>query len=580
MIEQRYRWKNKQIREQLSVLSQEVTPTLVLKDATYLHSKLRRFLTQNIWIHEDRIVYCGPELPSKINESNIISLEGKVVVPGYIEPHVHPFQLYNPQSFALYASKFGTTTLIQDNLMLALLLEKKKAFTLLRKFRQLPVSLYWWSRFDSQTVLGMEDDPFTHANVKSWLEHDAVLQGGELTAWPQLLAGDDMLLHWVQEAKRMRKRVEGHLPGASPLTLTKMALAGVDSDHESISGEDVYQRLLAGLTVSLRHSSIRPDIPKILEELKKYDLTNYDDFMMTTDGSSPSFYKEGVSNILVKLAIDNGVPVVDAYQMVTANVAKYYRIDHLHGEIAPGQVANVNILDHMLEPKPSAVLSKGVWIVDMEGNQYEPEEVNWKEYDLAPLSLDWSLQSDDLQFSMPFGLEMVDAVITKPYSIGIDPYTDALLEQGDECFLMLVDREGRWRINTLLKGFAKSIGGLCSSFSSSGDLLLIGKSKEDMLEAFEEMKRMKGGIVLVQKGEVEARVSLSIAGTMSDKPLEELMIEESKFSAKMKEHGYSFQDPIYSLLFFCSTHLPYIRLTSQGIYDVMKKTILFPTIMR
>ena len=30
--------------------------------------------------------------------------------------HVHPFQLYNPQTFADYASWLGTTTFISDNL--------------------------------------------------------------------------------------------------------------------------------------------------------------------------------------------------------------------------------------------------------------------------------------------------------------------------------------------------------------------------------------------------------------------------------------------------------------------------------
>ncbi|WP_429773967.1 hypothetical protein, partial [Bacillus licheniformis] len=27
-------------------------------------------------------------------------------------------------------------------------------------------------------------------------------------------------------------------------------------------------------------------------------------------------------------------------------------------------------------------------------------------------------------------------------------------------------------------------------------------------------------------------------------------------------------------------HLPYIRVTPKGIFDVMKKTVLFPSIMR
>ena len=100
-------------------------------------------------------------------------------------------------------------------------------------------------RFDAQTELNDEERYISHSAVKSWLEHDAVLQGGELTGWPKLLAGDDMMLHWIQEAKRMRKKIEGHFPGASEKTLAKMTLFGADSDHEAMTGEEVYEALTA-----------------------------------------------------------------------------------------------------------------------------------------------------------------------------------------------------------------------------------------------------------------------------------------------------------------------------------------------
>jgi adenine deaminase len=67
---------------------------------------------------------------------------------------------------------------------------------------------------------------------------------------------------------------------------------------------------------------------------------------------------------------------------------------------------------------------------------------------------------------------------------------------------------------------------------------------------------------------------------MSSLPIKELINEEKKLLVELKERGYSFSDPVYSLLFFSATHLPYIRITQQGMYDVMNKTVLFPSIMR
>lgn len=209
---------------------------------------------------------------------------------------------------------------------------------------EIPSTILWWGRYDAQTELQEEELVFSHGNVKSWLEHEAVIQGGELTGWPRLLDGDDMMLHWMQETKRLRKRIEGHFPGASEKTLAKLMLLGVDSDHEAMTGKEVLNRLLQGYKVSLRYSSIRPDLPKLLKEIKELGIEHYDYFMLTTDGSPSSFYENGHIDQLIRIAMNHGVPVIDAYNMATINIAKYHGMEHLHGNIATGRVANINFL--------------------------------------------------------------------------------------------------------------------------------------------------------------------------------------------------------------------------------------------
>lgn len=580
MLEQRYRWKNKHLREHVEVLDGKRSPTIVLRNARYLNQVFRQWMTANIWIYDDRIVYVGENFPENVNNCEIVDCSNVCLVPGYIEPHAHPFQLYNPHSFARYASLSGTTTLINDNLSLFLHLEKKKAFSFLREMRNIPTSMYWWARFDAQTELLNEEAVFSHANVKAWLEHDAVLQGGELTGWPKLLAGDDLMLHWIQEAKRMRKQIEGHFPGASEKTLAKMTLFGADCDHEAMTGEEVYNRLMQGYMVSLRHSSIRPDLPKLLDEIMELGITAYDKFIFTTDGSSSTFYEQGIIDQMIRIAIEKNVPIIDAYNMATINVARYYNIEYLHGNIATGRVANINFLEDEKNPTPISVLAKGKWI-KRDGKEIEAfTPIPWSEHGLEQLEIDWELTMDDLQFSMPFGIEMKNAVITKPYSILIDISRDELEKAHDESFFMLVDRKGKWRINTILKGFANSVSGFASSYSTTGDIILIGKNKYDMMKAFDRMKAIGGGIVLVENGEVIHEIPLVLNGMMSALKVEELMEQERKLLHLLSDRGYHFADPIYSLLFFSSTHLPYIRITQAGMYDVMNKMILFPSIMR
>ncbi|WP_066299399.1 adenine deaminase C-terminal domain-containing protein [Bacillus sp. FJAT-29937] len=580
MLEQKFRWKNKHLRDHVSVLDGKLSPTILLKNARYLNQAFRKWMTANIWIYNDRIVYVGERLPEKLDECEIMDCEGLVLVPGYIEPHSHPFQLYNPHSFASYASQFGTTTLINDNMVLALQLDRKTAFSFIEDMNHLPTSMYWWCRFDAQTEIQNEETIFSHSNIKSWLEHDAVLQGGELTGWPKLLDGDDLILHWIQETKKKGKKIEGHFPGASEKTLAKLMLLGADCDHEAMTGKDVYNRLMQGYTVSLRYSSIRPDLPVLLDEIHELGINHYDQMILTTDGSSPSFYEQGIIDQMIRIAIEKGVPIMDAYNMGTINIARHYNIEHLHGNIATGRIANINFLTDETNPTPVSVLAKGKW-VKKNGELLEAYgSIDWKDKGYKPLQIDWNLESDDLQYSMPFGINMVNTVIMKPYSLSIDVSADQLSTDHDECFFMLVDKHGNWRINTLLKGFATQLDGFASSFSNTGDFILIGKSKQDMMNAFNRMKEIGGGITVSEQGRIVQEIPLSVMGVMSSESVESIIEKEKELRSYLSERGYKHDDPIYSLLFFSSTHLPYIRVTQQGIYDVMNKTVLFPTIMR
>ncbi|GIO28009.1 adenine deaminase C-terminal domain-containing protein [Ornithinibacillus bavariensis] len=573
-------WRNFELRKHVKVIEGEIAPTLVLKNATYLNMYLKKWLTANIWIYKDRIVYVGEKLPNLMNGTEVVDFKGFFVVPGYMEPHAHPFQLYNPETLANHAAKFGTTTLINDNLSWLFLSDKKKAFSILAEFNKLPVSMYWWCRYDPQTALLNEEELFNTEDLMDWLSHPSVIQGGELTGWPSLLLGDDRLLYWIQETRRKGKPVEGHLPGASENTLTKLKLLGVTSDHESISGEDVINRLKLGYQVGLRYSSIRPDLPQLLEEILAAGITNFDQITMTTDGATPGFYENGVMNVCIDIAIQKGVPIEEAYRMATFNVAKHFHLEEQLGCIAPGRIANINILQAKDNPHPLSVIAKGKWLVKDGEVLEQPSLINWEKYHIKPIAFEWDMSIKDLQFSIPIGLDMVNDVIIKPYPIQTDITVEKLPEKRDDAFLLLIDKNGKWRVNTTIRGFTTSLGGLVSSFSQTGDLIFIGKNKQDMLLAWKRLKELGGGIVVVQNGEIVVELPLVLGGKLFAGHMEELIAKEKLLKEKLLEYGYKFNDPIYSILFLSSTHLPYIRITQEGVIDIKKREVIFPATMR
>ncbi|KMP95745.1 adenine deaminase [Bacillus cereus] len=574
MEKNQYKWSNQQLREHVEVLDGKRSPHILLKNATYLNSYMREWMTANIWIYNDRIVYVGEQLPEQLTDCEVVDCEGKYVVPGYIEPHAHPYQLYNPETLANHAMQFGTTTFINDNLTLFFTLKREESFRLLDEFNKIPASMYWWCRFDGQTELQNGESLFNSEEIIEWLQHEAVLQGGELTAWPKLLHGDDEMLTWVQETKRLQKKVEGHFPGASEATLAKLKLLGTDCDHEAMTGQEAFTRLMQGYTVSLRNSSIRPDLEVLLKELLELGVKQFDRFFFTTDGSHPSFYENGMTNRLIEIAIEQGVPVIDAYQMASYNIARYYNMEHVHGLIATGRVANMNILESKVNPVPISVITKGQWVKRAGINKNESLLIEWSNFKVTPLTLDWSIEKGDMIFPNKTGMHLLNNVITKPYVSEIDLNHDELSIDHDECFLMMIARDGTWRVNTVVKGFAKELGGLASSYSGTGDMILIGKSKEDMLTAFHRVKELGGGMVIAENNEVLHEIALPLLGIMSDEKMSNVIQKEKKMVNLLQERGYAYDDPAFTILFFSATHLPFIRVTPIGLYDVKSSKVL------
>lgn len=341
-----------------------------------------------------------------------------------------------------------------------------------------------------------------------------------------------------------------------------------------MTGQEALTRLMQGYTVSLRHSSIRPDLDILIKELIELGIQKFDRFFFTTDGSHPHFYENGMTDELIKIAINHGIPLTDAYNMASFNIARHYNIEHLHGSIATGRIANINFLESKNNPTPISVLAKGKWIKQDKKDKFDLPSIEWNKYHISPLHLNWSLEEDDWSFSTSNGIHLINNVITKPYESSIDLSKEELSFEHDECFLMMVGRDGSWRINTLVKGFAQQLGGFASSYSGTGDILIIGKRKTDMLTAFDRMRKIGGGMVLIEENHILHEISLPLTGIMSDLDMGFLIKKEKKMIELFKERGYQYNDIAFTLLYFSATHLPFIRLTPSGLYDVKNRKVL------
>jgi len=558
----------------------------LLKNGTVLNVYSGELLKMNVAIKGERIWYVGPRSDMGDKDTMVLDAEDRVIVPGYVDPHFHPWNIYNPISFAEEACRLGTTTLVCDSLVFYILMGTDLFEAFMDLLSRMPIKFFWTCRAAPQTPMESEDELYAVENLERLLKHPAVQSLGEITRWPELLRGNPKFMELIRRTKGLRKRVDGHTAGARYEDLNAISRTGVESCHESIRGEEVLDRLRLGLHVMLRESSLRQDLGKLIRSVVKSRVLT-DRIMLTTDGSEPEYYERfGINDHLISIAIREGIDPVSAYRMSTINPAVYFGLDHEIGGIAPGRYADILILKDLHHPTPQMVISRGRMMAQ-NGSLMEPfPRINWERF--FPRSCfpkgKWraenrffKIPSDKRRIHFP-AIKLISSVITRKTSVefGVE---DGFLNMGKRhgsCLVALLSRDGEWVTNGILQGFGEAIEGLASSFNTALEILVIGSEPEAMSAAVNRMLEIGGGIVAFEKGEMAYELPLPLGGIMSDESMQKLAEKNRELQEFLSQRGYPFNDPLFTLMFLPNDFLPDVRINYDGVVDIKDKTILWP----
>ncbi|MBI2525418.1 MAG: adenine deaminase [Candidatus Rokubacteria bacterium] len=526
----------------------------------------------NVAIKGERIAYVGLRETMVGPRTEVIDAAGRTLVPGYIEPHTHPWNLCTPAGLARHILPLGTTTIFADNLLLYWLAGLRGFERTVAALSRGPLRFYWMARPHAQSRTAGEEARFPMRALARMLDNPRVAAVGEVTRWMDLLAGRPGLFERLALGPARGKRIEGHTAGANAERIAALAAAGLSSDHEPITGQEALDRARQGIALMLRHSSLRPDLRGLLEPFVKSGSLGR--LMLTTDGSTPAFTMEhGHVDGLVRLAMEEGVPAVEAYRMVTLNPASYYGKDADLGGIAPGRFADILLLADLTEPRPSAVIARGRLAARDGRLLARLAEPAWDRVftsGAARLGRRWRIAPADL--ALPAGplpvIRLVSTVITaleeRPAAAG-------------DLHVALLDRLGRWVTTTALAGFAADLDGLAATLSTDYQIIAVGRSPEAMARAVNRLLALRGGVVLVQGERVAFELGLPVAGLMSTRPLPELAAKERELKGLLISRGYPFHDPIFTLYFMVADFLPAVRLSSRGVWDVKRDQLLRPS---
>ena len=110
--------------------------------------------------------------------------------PGWIEPHAHPWLLYNPVTMAQAILPRGTTTAFNDTLAFWLHGAGASFPRLIEALRDLPIRDRWLLRIAPQSPYEGEESDFAMAKILPLLEHPDVAGTAEMTRWPLVMRGE------------------------------------------------------------------------------------------------------------------------------------------------------------------------------------------------------------------------------------------------------------------------------------------------------------------------------------------------------------------------------------------------------
>ncbi|MEW6187576.1 MAG: adenine deaminase C-terminal domain-containing protein [Thermodesulfobacteriota bacterium] len=541
-------------------------------------------LKENVAVYKDRIAYVGPSEKMIGKKTQVEEVEGKVLVPGYMDPHAHTDLYYNPATFSEEVVQSGTTSVFSDMHDLANALGWSGVLQVLKDLPHYPLTYYMAVPSSSPPFPKFEGkELFTVREVRTLLKKPEALGLSEMTAFVRILNKEPRLLNILQAAKTLGKTVEGHTTGVSQDKLNALINAGLTSCHEAISAEDVKRRLRLGLYVMCRGGSIRNDLAQLMEAVRDLSAFDTSRIMLTPDGLFPGDMVEcGYLDYVLRQVIDWGIDPSRAIQMVTINPARYFNKELEQGALAPGRRADILVLNDLRDPRPVSVLSKGKW-VRRNGRRIFPSLKSFPPgtYD-RPFSIS-QIRPDFFYFQAPNKnplpvMTILDKTLTRRQDLQVqDSRGMVRADQGkDLAKIAILPRNSGPGGMGLVSGFGADIGAIASSIAhETHSLMVLGFNDADMARAVNQVVEMGGGMVIAKGGTILSRLALPIGGVMSDLKVPRLAKALERVRRCLHERGCPLEDPLWTLGFLSFTSLIELRITFSGVYEVKSGKILY-----
>lgn len=536
---------------------------LVLKNAKYLNVFSNEFLCGDIAVANGLIAGVG-KYDGKIE----IDVSGKLVLPGFIDAHIHlESSMVTPAEFAKAVVAHGTTTVITDPHEITNVMGIDGVEYMIQASQNLPIDVHFMMpSCVPATEIDESGAELDCKDIDLYLDNKKVLGLAEMMNYVGVINGDKNVLSKIVTSQAHHKKIDGHAPELSGNDLNAYIAAGVYSDHECSTFENALEKLRKGQFIMIREGTAAHNLKALMPLLTQQ---YYSRCMFATDDKHPNdLLYGGHIDYIVKQALKNGADPIVALKTATHHAARYFLLNN-KGAIASGYLADIVVVDNLEDFNVETVFKRGKLVFDGEVKDFSAPTVDEK---LAEKCFD-TFHLDSVtpsSFKVDGKLGLIGLVGGELLTRNLGT-ADKIDVENDILKIACIERhKGTNHIGVgYVKGYSLKSGAVATSVAhDSHNIITVGCNDDDIAVAVNAIKDSKGGIAVVENGKIKALLELPIAGLMSDEPLTTVneKLENAKLSAYELGADKSI-DPFMTLSFLSLPVIPSLRITTKGVFD-------------
>lgn len=536
---------------------------LVLKNAKYLNVFSNEFLCGDIAVANGLIAGVG-----KYDGKTEIDVSGKLVLPGFIDAHIHlESSMVTPAEFAKAVVAHGTTTVITDPHEITNVMGIDGVEYMIQASQNLPIDVHFMMpSCVPATEIDESGAELDCKDIDLYLDNKKVLGLAEMMNYVGVINGDKNVLSKIVTSQAHHKKIDGHAPELSGNDLNAYIAAGVYSDHECSTFENALEKLRKGQFIMIREGTAAHNLKALMPLLTQQ---YYSRCMFATDDKHPNdLLYGGHIDYIVKQALKNGADPIVALKTATHHAARYFLLNN-KGAIASGYLADIVVVDNLEDFNVETVFKRGKLVFDGEVKDFSAPTVDEK---LAEKCFD-TFHLDSVtpsSFKVDGKLGLIGLVGGELLTRNLGT-ADKIDVENDILKIACIERhKGTNHIGVgYVKGYSLKSGAVATSVAhDSHNIITVGCNDDDIAVAVNAIKDSKGGIAVVENGKIKALLELPIAGLMSDEPLTTVneKLENAKSSAYELGADKSI-DPFMTLSFLSLPVIPSLRITTKGVFD-------------